>query len=324
MQQSNEWFFPAGSLARNGWETVVDAQLDGWRHTALRIGELDGPRPGGAESAGAGSEKTAHRTLAAGDVERVVVPLAGSFTVLVTDDRMGRSFELSGRRTVFDGPTDVLYVGVGSAIDISGSGRVAVAEAPTDIQKPTQYIPHDAVPPELRGAGRSSRQVHNFGTPAALDAAKLIVCEVITPAENWSSYPAHKHDTFVADAESRLEEIYYFETAVTRGAVAPRSADPFGLFSTYGSAAGAIDTNALVRTGDVALVPFGYHGPAAAAPGYDLYYLNVMAGPDNERVWNITDDPAHAWVRTAWEEQAFDPRLPYTTPADTPAKGDDR
>jgi 5-deoxy-glucuronate isomerase len=156
--------------------------------------------------------------------------------------------------------------------------------------------------------------VHNFGTPDTLDADRFIVCEVITPAENWSSYPAHKHDTHVPGVESALEEIYYFETDVTRDTNdgdAPGSA-PFGLFATYASSDSApIDTNALVRTGDVALVPHGFHGPAAAAPGYDLYYLNVMAGPDTERVWNITDDPAHAWVRAAWEGQEIDPRLPY-------------
>ena len=66
-----------------------------------------------------------------------------------------------------------------------------------------------------------------------------------------------------------------------------------------------------MRTGDVALVPYGYHGPAVAAPGYDLYYLNVMAGPDPERVWLITDDPAHGWVRGTWDGQDIDPRLPY-------------
>jgi 5-deoxy-glucuronate isomerase len=67
----------------------------------------------------------------------------------------------------------------------------------------------------------------------------------------------------------------------------------------------------MVRTGDVALVPYGYHGPAAAAPGYDLYYLNVMAGPGAERAWRISDDPAHAWIRSTWDGQAPDPRLPY-------------
>ena len=69
---------------------------------------------------------------------------------------------------------------------------------------------------ELRGAGRDTRQVHNFGTPDTLDAASFIVCEVITPAGNWSSHPAHKHDEHVPGHESRLEEIYYFEAAVSR------------------------------------------------------------------------------------------------------------
>jgi 5-deoxy-glucuronate isomerase len=67
----------------------------------------------------------------------------------------------------------------------------------------------------------------------------------------------------------------------------------------------------LVRTGDIALVPFGYHGPAAAAPEYDLYYLNVMAGPDPERVWLVSDDPKQAWIRSQWANQSRDARLPY-------------
>ena len=50
-----------------------------------------------------------------------------------------------------------------------------------------------------------------------------------------------------------------------------------------------------------------------AAPGYDLYYLNVMAGP-GMRVWRFCDDPAHAWVRATWPGTAIDPRLPMTGP----------
>ncbi|QDZ16175.1 5-deoxy-glucuronate isomerase [Humibacter ginsenosidimutans] len=298
MQRSNEWFFPAGSLARGGWQTVVDDGIPGWRHTGLRVGSL---------------EDGAQLELPAGEVERIVVPLAGEVHVALVGAEGGSRHEhLAGRADVFDGPTDTLYLGVGDAAVLSGTGRVAVAEAPTSDRRPTCRIERDDVPVELRGAGASSRQVHNFGTPQALDAAKLIVCEVITPAENWSSYPAHKHDEHVPGVESELEEIYYFEAAVARGAEAMAAAQPFGLFSTYSSQAGEIDTSAMVRSGDVALVPFGYHGPAAAAPGYDLYYLNVMAGPGAERVWNITDDPAHAWVRAEWQGQRIDERLPYT------------
>lgn len=298
MQHGGDWFFPAGALARDDWDALVDASIPGWQHTGLRVGSLTAGR---------------RLVLEAGDVERIVVPLAGSFRVELSEASAGDTVvDLAGRKSVFEGPTDVLYVGGGGGALITGAGRVAVAEAPTAARKPARYVARGEVPVELRGAGRSSRQIHNFGTPQALDAAKLIVCEVITPAENWSSYPPHKHDEHRPGAESRLEEIYYFESAVTRGAPGSRAADPFGLFSTYSSAAGEIHTDARVRSGDVALVPFGFHGPAVAAPGYDLYYLNVMAGPDAERVWNITDDPAHGWIRRTWDGQELDPRLPYT------------
>jgi 5-deoxy-glucuronate isomerase len=135
--------------------------------------------------------------------------------------------------------------------------------------------------------------VNNFCTPEAFDADRLIACEVLTPAGNWSSYPPHKHDED-RPGESVLEEIYWFRTELAYQRV-------------YGTA----DVLAEVRTGDVVLVPRGWHGPSMAVPGYDLYYLNVMAGPGAERAWRICDDPAHAWVRDTWAGQAVDPRLPF-------------
>jgi 5-deoxy-glucuronate isomerase len=296
MMTNNEWLFRHGDLRRGGWDTVVDGELPGWQHTALRVATLaDG------ESA----------DLVADGVERMIIPLAGSFSVRHGALGLDTTTHLDGRSSVFEGPTDVLYLSAASSATVSGTGRVAVAEAPTRDLHPSRYLSKDEVPVELRGAGRSSREVRNFGTPGVLDAAKLIVCEVVTPAENWSSYPPHKHDEHRPGLESRLEEIYYFEAEAARGSDAPADVDPFGMFSTYSSSAGAIDTNALVSSGDVALVPYGYHGPAVAAPGYDLYYLNVMAGPDPDRVWLISDDPRHAWVRSLWKDQHVDPRLPY-------------
>ena len=79
----------------------------------------------------------------------------------------------------------------------------------------------------------------------------------------------------------------------------------------YGTVERPIDILAEVHTGDVVLIPHGWHGPSMAAPGYDLYYLNVMAGPGEDRAWLICDDPAHAWVRETWAEQAVDSRLPF-------------
>ena len=133
----------------------------------------------------------------------------------------------------------------------------------------------------------------------------MIAVEVLTPGGNWSSYPPHKHDV-ATDTESPLEEIYYFEVA--DGPNGPGmayqrvySADP----------SRPIDVLDEVRSGDAVLVPHGWHGPSMASPGYDLYYLNVMAGPGDDRVWRICDDPAHAWVRSTWENQQLDPRLPF-------------
>lgn len=291
-----QWFYRDGTLARDGWRCVVDQTMGNWKYTGLRVRDL---APG----------ETCE--LTAGDIERLVIPLAGSFDVRSESDGAPRVVHLAGRRSVFAGPTDVAYLPVGTRATVSGHGRLAVAEAPTKDRLQPAYVGRGDVPVELRGAGRCSRQIHNFGTPAVLRASRFIVCEVITPAGNWSSFPAHKHDEYIPGVESKLEEIYYFEMAVERGTEASPDAQPFGLFTTYSSAAGVINTNVTVETGDVALVPYGYHGPAAAAPGYDMYYLNVMAGPDPERVWRFRDDPAHAWLRAGWDAQEMDPRLPY-------------
>ncbi|WP_046014741.1 5-deoxy-glucuronate isomerase [Microbacterium sp. SA39] len=296
MSTTNQrWFHRRGALTHDGWESIVDEQTPGWEHTGIRVAEI-----------------TSGDSLYLSDrgVERIVIPLAGSFDIVHTAAGSTTSTHLVGRASVFEGPTDVLYLSADSTAQLTGEGRVAVATSPTTVVRPSRHITAAETPVELRGAGASSRQVHNFGTPQALDAARLIVCEVITPAENWSSYPPHKHDEHVPGRESRLEEIYYFEAAPAAGSGATQTA-AFGMFSAYSSPAGEIDINAMVRSGDIALVPYGYHGPAVAAPGYDLYYLNVMAGPDPEREWLISDDPAHAWVRDTWRGQQVDVRLPF-------------
>jgi 5-deoxy-glucuronate isomerase len=159
---------------------------------------------------------------------------------------------------------------------------------------------------EIRGAGSCSRQVNNFCSADSFDADRLIAVEVLTPGGNWSSYPPHKHDEDRPGEESVLEEIYYFEVA--------DGPDGAGLayHRVYGTPDRPIDLTAEVRSGDAVLVPHGWHGPSMAAPGYDLYYLNVMAGPSQQRAWLICDDPDHAWVRDTWQDQAVDPRLPLT------------
>jgi 5-deoxy-glucuronate isomerase len=189
-------------------------------------------------------------------------------------------------------------------VTVRGRGRFALAAARCHARLEPRYGPAEDVPVELRGAGPASRQVNNFGTPEGFPfAERLIACEVLTPGGCWSSFPPHKHDEEGPD-EAVLEEIYYFEVSGDGGMAYQR---------VYGTPERPIDVLAEVRGGDVVLIPHGWHGPSMAAPGHDLYYLNVMAGPSPERAWRICDDPAHAWVRGTWSGQAVDPRLPLTS-----------
>ncbi len=298
------WFLPNGTARRDGCEVVVDDSLPSWQHTGLRVLVLDADQSWAVEEPG---------------WEYVVVPLAGAASVGCVE-RGGEEHQadLAGRASVFAGPTDVAYVPAGSRLTVTGTARVtriAVCAARVRGRGPTAAFRHVAaaeVPVELRGAGSCSREVRNFGVPETLAADSIIACEVVTPAGNWSSYPPHKHDEERAGVETELEEIYYFETQVAAGADAARTGPvhPVGYQRVYGNAARPIEVFAEVRTGDVVLVPHGWHGPSMAAPGYDLYYLNVMAGPGDERAWLICDDPSHGWVRQTWEGQAVDPRLP--------------
>jgi 5-deoxy-glucuronate isomerase len=254
---------------------VITPESAGWGFAGLEIVTL---APGGEHLATTGTD------------ELVVLPLAGSCTV---ESDAGEA-DLAGRANAFAGVTDSVYVPVETGFRLSSGsggqfapagGTFALCKARAERELPFRYVAANQVRVERRGAGSCARQVHNFGTPDVLDADRLIACEVITPAGNWSSYPPHKHDTERA-GESVLEEIYYFQVAD----------GPVGPGMGYLKAAEVL---AEVRTGDVVLVPHGYHGPAMAVPGYDLYYLNVMAGP-GQREWLICEDPAHSWIREQW------------------------
>jgi 5-deoxy-glucuronate isomerase len=227
-----------------------------------------------------------------GEDELIVLPLEGGAEVTVDGER----FALEGRKGVFDGPTDFVYAPRDARVEIAGAGRVALPSSRAASRGAARHVAAAEVSVELRGAGRMSRQIHNFCGPDTDFADRLIAVEVITPGGNWSSYPPHKHDEDVPGVETALEEIYYFEVA----------GGGFAYQRAYGP---GIDILEEVRSGDHVLLPSGYHGPSMAAPGYDLYYLNVMAGA-GERAWQFTDDPAHAWIRDTWEGQEVDPRLP--------------
>ncbi len=186
---------PAGSLAAGPWPVDLDQASAGWTWSSLRVLSLG---PGGSQR------------LETGPQEMLVLPLAGSCAVTCGGERL----ELDGRASVFDGVTDFAYLPRGSAAEVvsEAGGRFALPGALADRDLPLRYGPAADVAVELRGAGSCSRQVNNFCTQDAFEASRLLACEVITPAGNWSSYPPHKHDE-ERPGESVLEEIYYFEIA---------------------------------------------------------------------------------------------------------------
>jgi 5-deoxy-glucuronate isomerase len=287
--------YPAGSAAAGDYLVDLAPETAGWSFSGLRVLRL-----------AAGQRQR----IATGPDEVLVLPLQGSCVV----ECQGERVELAGRTSVFAGPSDFVYLPTGADAVVSSvaGGRFAIPSARAAHRRSVRYVPASDVEVELRGAGACSRQVNNFCTPDTFDADRLIACEVLTPGGNWSSYPPHKHDES-GPAESELEEIYYFEISSTHG-------EGGAYQRVYGHPGRPVDLLAEVRSGDVVLVPYGWHGPSMAAPGYDLYYLNVMAGPDAERAWRITDDPAHAWVRQTWPGTPVDPRLPFGRSAATAAE----
>ncbi|HUA22552.1 MAG TPA: 5-deoxy-glucuronate isomerase, partial [Steroidobacteraceae bacterium] len=215
--------------------------------------------------------------------EACVVILTGTADVRVGD----LSFPgLGGRKSVFDDVAPgAVYAPAGSrlAIQATSAADIALCSAPASLVMEARAIGGERMPREVRGEGTNRRLVRNV-LPETEPAERLLVVEVITPGGHWSSYPPHKHDTDVPPTETQLEEIYYHRLNPTQG---------FAFQRVYTDDR-SIDETVCVEDGDVVLVPRGYH-PVGAPHGYDLYYLNVMAGP--VRRWIVRDDPAHAWIK---------------------------
>ena len=192
--------------------------------------------------------------------------------------------DVGARKTVFDGPPDAAYLPPGGSLQMTAKSEaceVALCWAPARKGAEPALIRAADIKPFQRGSGATGRTIHNILMEDRA-AESLLVTEVYTPGGHWSSYPPHKHDTDDPPRETYLEETYYHRLARPEG---------FAVQLVYTDDR-SVDEAIQVRDGDVVLVPRGYH-PVAAGPGYDLYYLNVMAGP--VRKWAITTDPDHRW-----------------------------
>ena len=213
-----------------------------------------------------------------GERELCLVVVEGGCTVRSAHGE----WTLGGRATPFDGRPDAAYLPPGTAFEIEGEAEIGLCTAPAREGAEPRALRGEETEAETRGFGTQERTVVPI-LMADREAESLLVCEVLTPPGHWSSYPPHKHDRDALPDESYLEETYYFRIDPPHG---------FALQRVY-TGDGNLDETVTVRDRDVVLVPRGYH-TVSAPPGYAVYYLNVMAGP--ERTWAIANDPDHEWM----------------------------
>jgi len=203
---------------------------------------------------------------------------------------------VGGRAHVFDGKPFAMYVPIKTRFVITAETDcdLAFCYCVATQSHPPRLITPDEVEVEIRGGGNATRQINHIIKPE-FPADRILVVEVYTPSGNWSSYPPHKHDVHNPPGEVDLEEIYYYRIDRPEG---------YAIQKIY-TADRRIDSTLSVRDGELVLIPEGYH-PVVAAHGYNVYYLNSLAG--SARSMAASDDPDYAWVRGNWRDK--DPRLP--------------
>jgi len=236
------------------------------------------------------------------DEEAVLVVLGGKATVEWGEGPR----KIGGRKDVFSGYPYAVYLPSGTTFEISAISDCEFADCRTFSAaplKPRIITPADCRE-EIRGGGNCTRQIVDIVRPE-FPADKLLLCEVYTPSGNWSSYPPHKHDVHNPPFEVDLDEIYYYRISKPEGYAFQRLYD----------AAGTRDDTLTLMDGDLVLIKDGYH-PVVAAHGYDVYYLNVLAG--SARSMAASDDSRYAHLRNSGLER--DPRVPLVRAGGSPER----
>jgi|SRR5579872_58724 len=259
-----------GRDVQSGEVVRVSPNTTDWRYISFRVVRL-----ASAEQLSAGT----------GDDECALVVISGSVSATTSE---GDWPAIGQRDDPFCGQPEVLFLPASTTYEISAlrDAEVAICSAPARERHPARLIAVSAAAEYTRGEGNAQRRIRNI-MMGEDESSALFLTEVITPPGNWSSYPPHKHDVDDPPAESLLEELYYYRANPASG---------FAFQRIY-SATGDLDETVTAHDRDVVLVPRGYH-VCAAAEGYWIYYLNVMAGP--RHTYHMTFDPVHAWIKESW------------------------
>jgi 5-deoxy-glucuronate isomerase len=239
------------------------------------------------------------------DTEMCIVLLGGKFSI---SSKWGEWKTENSRKNVFSGLPHAAYLPPNTEFILKAlSEEVDFAFGYTKAENNFKgfFITPENVNDfgiELRGGDNASRQINSILPPGSA-CSKLVCVEVYTPSGNWSSFPAHKHDSRKVDEhgkliEASLEEIYFYKFDKPQG---------FALQKIY-TADRSLNEITESHNNDVVLIPRGYH-PVSAGHGYNTYYLNFLAGSDQSLA--NSDDPAHKWIYGTWEK--MDERLPLVT-----------
>lgn len=245
-------------------------------------------------------------TGSTGQSEYLFVVLGGN---MKADTSQGNWITTNARHDVFSGMPHALYLPPATDFIITATDDyldIACGSVPSDSEFPARLVtPEDvqAMGIEYRGGDNASRQINSILPPGS-DCDKLVCCEVYTPSGNWSSFPAHKHDNRKTDPktgcllEADLEEIYFYKTDKPQG---------FAIQKIYNDDR-SLDELVEAHNNDIVLIPEGYH-PVIAGHGYNVYYLNFLAGSDQSLA--ASNDPDHSWIFGSWK--GMDPRIPLVT-----------
>ena len=234
--------------------------------------------------------------------ELALVVLGG---ICEVTSNMGNWSDVGRRPDVFSGMPYTLYLPPGTRFTVEAKSErldIAYGWCTAKEEHPARLVRPQDVEIEIRGGDNVTRQINKM-IPPGFPCSRLVVVEVYTPSGNWSSYPPHKHDEHLVDEEGNiveadLEEVYFYKIDRPEG---------FAYQRIY-TRDQKIDELILVRDSHLVLSPFGYH-PVVAGPGYNCYYLNMLAG--SAQSLTATDDPDYAWVKATWKEK--DPRLPLVS-----------
>jgi 5-deoxy-glucuronate isomerase len=266
---------PSATPEADGTILRITPENAGWRHVGFEVLSLT-------------EGLVARRS--SGEREACVVVVSGEVDVRTDDVDW---LAVGGRENPWSGPPDAVYLAPGTDFTVAareGEAEVAICWAPGgETSAPSRLLPGDEIEVEIRGHAAQERTIHPI-LMGDRDAASLLVCEVLTPGGHWSSYPPHKHDRDEPPTETLLEETYYHRVSPARG---------FGFQRVY-SDDRSLDETLAFGDRDCVLVPRGYH-TVSAPPGYDVYYLNVMAGPT--RLWAVANDPDHEWTLVSEEQR---------------------